>query len=163
MSFKYNNPLTECPCGCGSRVIVADTEPIYEGDERFMRVCVLPNARLISMAMERLVQANAEAAKDSTSITPDLMLMEVLLDGYLASMEVLSRISTHSRYTSGDDFYDDEEIEGAVELAQDMVTSLTHADVAEGAPKGVRIDLAYVAVELGMVDHNDDDNDTTIN
>ena len=163
MAFKYNNPLIVCPCGCGNKVIVADDEPVYEGDERFMRVCVLPNAKVVGMAMKRLVEANAEAGKDSIGLTPDLMVMDVLLDGYLAAMEVLARLSVHTRYETGDDFYDDEMIETATDLAQDMVTTLTHADVEKGAPKGVRIDLAYLSVELGMVDHNDDDDDTSIN
>ncbi len=160
-SLRFTNDLVLCDCGCGKRLLIVDDEPTFADEPEHMRVCVIPTPSIIVAAMKRIVE-EAHNADTGRPVSRDVAMLSVLLDGYLGTLEVLTRLSMHGVEGTGDPDADEDGFDRALDAAHDYVlaTSFLHLRPDE-APQAIEIDLANVAVNLGIDRDADDDNTPT--
>jgi hypothetical protein len=148
-----NCPVEKCSC-CENTLLVADT-PVFE-EEPAPATLTLPTEALIFGAMQ-VVRAMREQA---TPPTVEQRLIAGLLDAYVLHAELLTRCVIHGRFETGDADFDAEQLEVALDIAQDVCRAgLRTADAPPEVPDSIRLDIGNWATDVGLDAENDDEDD----
>lgn len=162
--LRFNHDLVYCECGCGKRLLVIDDEPIFSDEPEHLRPCMIPTPEVIVAAMRRIVE-EARNAENGRPVSRDVAMLSMLLDGYLGTLEVLTRLSMHGVEGTGDPDADEDGLDRALDAAHDYVLAASFLHLRpDVAPQAIEIDLANVAVNLGIDrerEGEDDDNTPT--
>lgn len=147
-------PLEKCEC-CNGSMLVADN-PVFE-DEPLPVVLYMPTKAMLEEAMAVSRRVSLEGARSREEA-----LVARLLDAFVLHAELLTRCVIHGRNggETGDEGYDAECLEEALDIAHDVIRAGLRADDAPPTvPDSIRLDIGNWATDAGLVPEDDEDDE----
>jgi hypothetical protein len=139
-------PVETCDC-CDGAMLIADN-PAFE-DDPAPATLALPSEAMLHEAMDIVRKLHARDGEGSR----EELLIARLLDAYVLNAELLTRCVIHGRNggETGDEEYDAEKLEEALDIAHDVVRAgLRTVDAPSSVPDSIRLDIGNWLTDAGL-------------